>query len=114
MMTIKVIHKTQEGKELKFLFEADSPVYNYESFKDYKDWCAKYRELTDTYTLPCKLIMDDVIEDTETNSFLYLHFYCNNNHNLSKDVNADRLVLLIQRALVYIMQDGKTVDTISC
>jgi hypothetical protein len=107
MLVIKIIR----GKEFTetSLFEASEPRYCVDAVSSYPEWCDRVRDMTDGYSLPCNYLMDAPGEadfDGKTAfPFIYISF---------RDERGDMQVILTRRCRVYIMHEGKTVDSIVC
>ena len=106
MMTIKIISKF-EGEIITFLFEVNNPRHKIVNYADYKDYCKKWGELTEAHNTPAFVAMCDVKENEGAGSLLAIHY------NTNSDIGELRFIGA-RNAVVYIMHEGKTIDTIYC
>lgn len=109
MLVIKVIYRESDGFNRTYLFEAKQPTYFSDAVSSYQEWCDKVKDFTDNYKTPVTYIMDFPTEDdfNGTTAFPFLCiFYDNPNNELS--------LLLVRQSQIYVMSDGKTIDSISC
>jgi len=104
MMTMKIIHNTGEEQDTS-LFEGNNLRYRYVNFKDFKDYCQKWGELTEGHSIPCDGNACYVGEDEGAGSFLAIHY---------NDNNRELCFIGARKSTVYIMHEGKTIDTIYC
>ena len=109
MMTIKVCKRNDLGFfDKTYLHEVNNPRYVDVEFKDYEDFCRIYKEYSSDYKK--KSFMDmNVIKESENNGghILVISF------DIDETIGRDG-VIFTRNSTVYIMSDGKTVDTIYC
>ena len=106
MMTIKILSRTKEGQTTS-LFEGNNFRHKIVEYKDYKDYCSKWGELTVAHSIPSFIAMEDVKEKEGAGSFLAIHYNENSNINEYRFIGT-------RGSIVYIMHEGKTIDTIYC
>ncbi len=103
MMTIKVQRKDEHG--MTYLHEVKNPQYRYEYYKNYNDYCDLFKRQSEDYLLVTHVDMRDLPADTGEGQLLSIHYSLEDN-TLG--------VIFTQNAVVYVMSDGKTIDTIYC
>ena len=106
MMTIKIINKEVTDVETRtYLFEVGNPRYNIISYENFKDHCTKWGELTEGNSIPAHSAMRCVQESDGPGSFLAIHYRAD---------NGELCFIGTRHSIVYIMHEGKTIDTIYC
>ena len=106
MMTIKVCARGDDGFiEKTYLHEVINPSYRVVEYKDFNDWCRIYNDevLNDRrlgYT-----DMEEILETDKSGRVHIINFIVNSD-------TGQRGVIFTRNSTVYIMHEGKTVDTI--
>lgn len=106
MLTVKLIHKDFDRSiEETFIFEASQPYYRYESVDGYDAWLNIHAKETNSYGIPSRLFMDIKGDEEPGISFVIFNY---------TDEYGCMQILFVRRSVIFIMQDGKTIDKISC
>jgi len=103
MMTVKI--QRNDGPHQTQLFEITNPEYQILNAFDYEGFCVLVKSYTKDYQIPNFLLIDTREPEKEFD-FLVI-FSLTGNTDTSK-------VIFARNATVYIMSEGKTIDTIYC
>lgn len=109
MVVIKVIQGSNSEHPRTQLFEANQPAYNHDAVSSYQEWCDYVKGATDNYSLSRIMLMEEPFERDFNGTTAFPFFAI-----CFDDAEGYRNVLFTRRATVYIMHEGKTVDTIHC